>query len=273
MSLLRGCLPRVGWVWACLALCLGVLWGCASSDASRLDVLTTPEPDALRERAMRRLNLATAYFEQGQNEVAQQEVRAALQIDPQFAEAYSLLGLIHQRGNATPLAEQSFVQALRLASVGGRPAELAAVQHNHAWFLCQQDRFDEAQAQFSLALSQPLYRQQAKTWMVQGLCQQRAGRVSQARVSWQTSLQLEPGNPITRYQLSLLDWQNANPAQAQATLTPLNASPQATAASLWLGIQLARALAQAQEQQALSLLLAQRFPHSDEAQALTRQKF
>ena len=273
MRTLCGPFHPVAWVWLCLSLCAGVLWGCAQSDASRLDALTTPEPDALRERAMRRLSLAAAYFEQGQNEVAQQEVRAALQIDPQFAEAYSLLGLIHQRGNATPLAEQSFVQALRLASVGGRPAELAAVQHNHAWFLCQQDRFDDAQAQFNLALAQPLYRQQAKTWMVQGLCQLRAGRLNEAQLSWQTSLQMEPFNPIARYQLSLLDWQNANPAQAQPTLAPLNASPQATAASLWLGIQLARALAQTQEQQALALQLAQRFPQSDEAQALARQKF
>lgn len=105
------------------------------------------------------------------------------------------------------------------------------------------------------------------------LCQLRAGRFNEARLSRLTSLPMESRNPIARYQLSLLDWQNANPAQAQATLAPLNASPQAKAASLWPVIQLARALAQTQEQQALALQLAQRFPQSDEAQALARQKF
>jgi len=109
---------------------LGVLSAC-SSTASQLDTLTQAEPGPTRQRAMRRLNLASAYFEQGQSEVAQQEVRAALQIDPQFPEAYSLLGLIHQRDKEPVLAEQSFQQALQLASMpamrlrgGSHPAQL-----------------------------------------------------------------------------------------------------------------------------------------------------
>lgn len=258
---------------ACVGLVLLNVAGCASYESSRLDALTTPEPDALRVRAMRRLSLATAYFEQGQNDVAQQEVRAALQIDPQFAEAYSLLGLIHQRDNAPELAEQSFAQALRLALAASRPAELAAVQHNQAWFLCQQNRLDEAQALFNQALAQPLYRQQAKTWMVLGLCQQRAGLLQQARQSWQASLQLDPLNPITRYELARLEWQAAQPDVAQMTLAPLNQSSQATAASLWLGIRLARTLSQIQTQQTLATQLKQRFPHSAQAQALAQQNF
>ena len=79
-----------------------------STAAPQLDTLTQAQPDSTRQRAMRRLSLATAYYEQNQNEVAQQEVRAALQIDPEFAEAYSLLGLIHQREKAPTLAQQSF---------------------------------------------------------------------------------------------------------------------------------------------------------------------
>jgi type IV pilus assembly protein PilF len=270
-----GCLRLCArWIaMACLGLVLFNTAGCATSESSRLDALTTPEPDALRVRAMRRLSLATAYFEQGQNDVAQQEVRAALQIDPQFAEAYSLLGLIHQRDNAPELAQQSFTQALRLASAASRPAELAAVQHNQAWFLCQQNRLDEAQALFAQALAQPMYRQQAKTWMAQGLCQQRAGRLSEAHNSLHTALTLEPNHPIARYQLAVLDWQVSHPREAQATLVPLNNSAQASAASLWLGIRLARALAQPQDQQRLSAQLLQRFPHSAEAQALAQQKF
>jgi type IV pilus assembly protein PilF len=268
---LRLCARRT--VLACLGLVLLNMAGCAMSESSRLNALTTPEPDALRVRAMRRLSLATAYFEQGQNDVAQQEVRAALQIDPQFAEAYSLLGLIHQRDNAPELAEQSFAQALRLALAASRPAELAAVQHNQAWFLCQQNRFGEALALFTQALAQPMYRQQAKTWMAQGVCQQRAGLVQEARRSWQSSLQLDPINPITRYELSRLEWQAGQPDVAQLTLAPLNQSSQATAASLWLGIQLARALSQSQTQQALSIQLTQRFPHSAQAQALAQKNF
>jgi type IV pilus assembly protein PilF len=124
---------------------------------------------------MRRLSLATAYYEHNQTEVAQQEVRAALQIDPQFPEAYSLLGLIHQRDKTPKLAQQSFEQALQLASMPSvHPAELAAIQHNYGWFLCEQNQFVQAQAQFANALSQPSYPYADKTTKAVALCQQRA---------------------------------------------------------------------------------------------------
>lgn len=167
-------------VWLCLTLC--GLTACGTSKPAALDTLTQPEPDGVRQRAMRRLTLASAYYEQGQNEFAQQEARAALQIDPQFAQAYSLLGLIHQRDNATALAQQSFEQALQLASAAPvHTAELAAIEHNYGWFLCQQNRFTEAQAQFERAVSQPDYRQADKTWKAIGLCKTRAAASATVR--------------------------------------------------------------------------------------------
>ena len=147
------------------------------STSKQLDTLTQSEPDSTRQRAMRRLSLASAYYEQNQNEVAQQEVRAALQIDPSYADAYSLLGLIHQRANAPVLAQQSFEQALQLASQAPvRSAELAAIQHNYAWFLCEQNRFVEAQNQFAQALSQPGYASADKTNKAIAFCKQRAAQ-------------------------------------------------------------------------------------------------
>jgi type IV pilus assembly protein PilF len=156
--------------------------GACSSAAPELDTLTHTEPDSTRQRAMRRLNLASAYFEQNQNDVAQQELRAALQIDPKFAQAYSLLGLIHQRDNAPSLAQASFEQAIALASKPPvRLAELAAIQHNYGWFLCEQNRFTEAQTQFDQALVQPSYRQADKTRQAIALCKARASLSTDTR--------------------------------------------------------------------------------------------
>ena len=255
-------------VLTCAALCTCLaLTACVSSETSRLDALTTPEPNALRERALRRLSLATAYFEQGQNTVAQQEVRAALQIDPHFADAYNLLGLIHQRDAAAQLAEQSFQQALELASTAEtQSATLASAQHNYGWFLCEQHRFNEAHTQFSRALQHPTYRQPAKTWMALGVCQQKAGQTADARQSFEQALKLDNRYPLARYQWASLE-QASNPVRAQEILTPLNRSADANAASLSLGIELAQALSQAREAQALVAQLTQYFPNSIQAQA------
>ena len=147
------------------------------STSKQLDTLTHAEPDSTRQRAMRRLSLASAYYEQNQNDVAQQEVRAALQIDPNYADAYSLLGLIHQRAQAPALAQQSFEQALQLASQPPvRSAELGAIQHNYGWFLCEQNRFAQAQTQFDRALSQPGYASADKTNKAIEFCKKRAAQ-------------------------------------------------------------------------------------------------
>ena len=161
----------------CFAICVVALCGLSACGSAtfQLDALTPAEPSATRERAMRRLSLATAYYEHNQTDVAQQEVRAALQIDPQFAEAYSLLGLIHQRENTPKLAQQSFEQALQLASQPPvRSAELGAIQHNYGWFLCEQNRFAEAQTQFGRALSQPGYASADKTNKAIEFCKKRS---------------------------------------------------------------------------------------------------
>jgi type IV pilus assembly protein PilF len=148
------------------------------SPSKQLDTLTQAEPDSTRQRAMRRLSLASAYYEQNQNDVAQQEVRATLQIDPNYADAYSLLGLIHQRANAPVLAQQSFEQALQLASQAPvRSADLGAIQHNYGWFLCEQNRFTEAEIQFGRALSQPSYASADKTHKAIAFCKTRAAQV------------------------------------------------------------------------------------------------
>jgi type IV pilus assembly protein PilF len=182
-----------------LGVLMFVLLGCTPSHTV-VDQLTQAEPDGTRQRAMRRLALATAYFEQGQNDVALREARAALQIDAHYAQAYNLVGLIHQRTSMSALADNSFVQALQWA----QPAEVGEIEHNYAWFLCQENRYADAQAHFAQALAQSQYTQRSKTWLSQGICQLRSGQRAQAQQSFEAALTLDPQNQMAREQLSAL---------------------------------------------------------------------
>ena len=261
--------------WRALAaslLCVVALTACVSSP-ERLQSAdrASAQAEPLRQRAMRRLALASAYYEQGLNEVALQEARTAASIDPTFAQAPSLLGLIYQRDNAPELAEHSFRQAMDLAQAD--PAELASVQHNFGWFLCSQNRFDEGQTQLERAVSQPGYRGAAKTWTVLGLCQQRAQLTEQARTSYQQALQNDPRNTWVRVQLAELMWQSGHPELAQQWLAPALSGPDASAASLWLGVRLAQEQAKSVTRQQLAEQLIHRFPDSPQAQACREQPF
>lgn len=185
----------------------GLLWvlcACSSlpyqaTSDTRLDGFVTREPDATRQRALRRLQLASLYFEQGQYEVAKQEVRAAIDIDDSYAPAYNLLGLIHQQQRAPQWAQQSFERAMKSAQ---SPQEWGAVQHNHGWFLCEQGQYAQGQAQLQRALAQPGYPDSVKTWLVLGDCQQRAGLRQEAQHSWRQALALEPLNPWLQQRLT-----------------------------------------------------------------------
>jgi type IV pilus assembly protein PilF len=269
--------PHAAWfdvcAWLIVGLLLGSLMACSTPYAnSQFNELTPVELNATQERAQRRLVLALAYFEQGQNDVALQEVRAALKIDPQNASAFNLLGLIHQRNNAPALAQQSFETSAYWAKQTASSVDLADAQHNLGWLLCEQTQYPRAQTQFEQALLQTHYRQKSKTLMASGICHLRAGQVEAARQSWQQSLANDPSNPMVRYQLALLDWQT-QPGVANTLLAPLNAQQLGSAESLWLGVRVARALNNPVDMQQLGQQLLQRYPESVQAQAWIQRKF
>lgn len=142
--------------------------GCASmageagADRPRDEIVTaSDEPDS-RRRARIRLELAIGYFEQGQTNIALDELKQSIAADPTYSAGYNMRGLIYMRLNDYQFAEESFKQALTLS-----PRD-ASVMHNLGWLLCQQSRYVESTAMFQRALSNPQYGERAKTYMAQG---------------------------------------------------------------------------------------------------------
>jgi type IV pilus assembly protein PilF len=250
---------------------LVALVGCATPPQGQENAVTsvvTPsdESDA-RRRARIRLELAGGYFEQGQTDVALDELKQAIVADPTFADAYNLRGLIYMRLNDTRQAEESFRRALALNS---RDAD---THHNFGWMQCQQKRYPDAQRSFDVALTNPTYGGRAKTLMAMGLCQARAGDLAEAERSLARSYELDAGNPITGYNLSQLLFTRGEFTRAQFYIRRLNNSELANAETLWLGIKVEQrmndpvALAQLAEQ------LRKRFPQSRERASLDRRAF
>ena len=250
----------------------GVLYGCASkmggTGGSPLPEIMTEsdEPDT-RKRARIRLELAVGYFEQGQTTVALDELKQSLVADPNFAEAHNLRGLIYMRLGDPRLAEESFKRALTI-----NPRE-PNVLHNYGWMLCQQSRFAESQQALAQAIASPVYSGRAKSWMAQGLCQVKAGQVGDAELSLQKSYELDPGNPITGYNLATLLYQRSDFTRAQFYVRRLNNSELANAESLWLGIKVERKMENRDAMQQLVGQLKKRFAQSPELAAFERSAF
>lgn len=266
--------PDLRMLWPLMALlCAGFLTGCANvpdsaqGSPSRADLVTDSDETSGRKRARIRVELAVGYLEQGKINIALDEVKLALAADPDFADAYSLRGLIYMRLNELSLAQESFLKALAV-----RPRD-PNILHNLGWLKCQQARYPEALADFSLALANPGYGERAKTHMAQGLCQIRAGQRREAEQSLLKAYEFDAANPVTGYNLANLLFQNAEFARAQFYIRRLNNSDWANAESLWLGIKVENKMADRVAMLQLATQLEKRFPQSKEASAYRRGAF
>lgn len=244
--------------------------GCASNPATTADstaALVTPsdEPD-VRRRARLRLELASSYFENGQTAVALDEVKQALMIDPSYADAFNLRGLIYMRLNDVVQADDSFRRALAV-----RPDP--NVLHNHGWLLCQQQKFSEADQQFAKALANPTYIAKGKTLMARGLCQSGAGLHAEAEQNLLRAYETDASNPVVAYHIASLMLRRGDARRAQFYIRRLNNGEFANAESLWLGIKIERALDESVAMRQLAEQLRKRFPDSRERSAYERGAF
>lgn len=256
------------WCWAVV-----VLTGCANNlnaagqAVNQADIVTESDEPDNRRRARLRLELASGYFEQGQTNVALDELKQALVADPTFVDAYSLRGLVYMRLNDLPLAEDSFKRALALS-----PRDAGAA-HNYGWFLCQQGRYPESKQWFGRAISNPTSVGQSKSLMAQGICQVRAGQRLEGEQSLTKSYELDAGNPVTGYNLASLLYERGELVRSQFYIRRLNNSELANAETLWLGIKIEHRLNNPEAMQQLASQLKKRFEQSKEAAAFDRRAF
>ncbi|SFU28631.1 type IV pilus assembly protein PilF [Polaromonas sp. YR568] len=262
---------NVMWVAACWVLVL--LTGCANQQhaagapGNRTDIVTESDESDQRRRARLRLELATGYFEQGQTNVALDEIKQSLVTDPTFGDAYNLRGMVYMRLNDLPMAEDSFRRALAL---NPRDADAA---HNYGWLMCQQGRYADSARYFAQAVANPTYGGAAKTLMTQGICQVRAGQRAEAEQSLMHSYELDAGNPVTGYNLANLLYERGDYTRAQFYIRRLNNSNLANAETLWLGIKTERKLNNRDAVLQLGDQLKKRFAQSREAAAYEKGSF
>ena len=258
------------WCWLAGALLLAT-GGCASrsggATGADVDILTaSDEPDG-RKRARIRMELAVGYFEQGQTNVALDELKQVIANDPTFPDAYNLRGLIYMRLNDMKQSEESFRRAVALNSKDSN------AQHNYGWLLCQLGRYDEANRAFEGAMTNPLYADKAKTLMTQGLCQARAGRKADAERNLARSYELDAANPVTGYNLANLLYQRGEFPRAQFYIRRLNNTDLANAETLWLGIRVEQRLNDRVAMLQLADQLKRRFPQSPEMTSYAKGAF
>jgi type IV pilus assembly protein PilF len=244
--------------------------GCAAPQhdpEASAEIVTPSQESETRKRARIRLELASDYFAAGKAEVALDEVRQVLRLDPEFGQAWNLRGLIYMRLGDNRAAEESFRRAI---SLNPRDAD---AHHNFGWLECQTGRYPPAIADFQQALSNPIYAGRSKTLMAMGICQARAGQPAEAEKTLTRAYELDAGNPITGYNLAKLLYERGDFKRSQFYIRRINNSELANAETLWLGIKVEHRLQDGEAMNQLGEALRRRFPDSKQRAALDRKAF
>lgn len=235
---------------------------------SQVDLVTASDETDQAKRARIRLELASAYFSQGQTATALDEVKRAIQADPGSAPAYNLRGLIYASLSEHALAEDSFRRALALK------ADDADTLHNYGWYLCRMQRFDESRRQFDAALAVPQYREPGKTLLALGVCEVRAGRLPEAERQLLRSYEVDAGNPATAFNLALVLTRRGDLERARFYLQRVNQNNElANAETLWLAARIERLRGNSAGVDEWGQRLRSRYPTSREAAAFERGQF
>lgn len=120
-------------------------------------------------RARIHTELAALYFQQGGMKIALDELGNAVRIDPDYAPAYSMYGLVYMQLGERDKANRSFQQAIALA-----PND-PEIRNNFGLFLCETQQYQAGLNQLDLALSNPLYATPARALVTASRCAQGMG--------------------------------------------------------------------------------------------------
>lgn len=260
--------------WAVLAAALLALAGCATqaqrasgSTTAGVEPFTASDEPAHVKRARIRYELAANYYEQGQTTVALDEIKLALAADPNYSPAYILRGLVYMRLNDVGLADESFRRALQI-----NPRDAQGL-HAYGLFACEQSRYVQADELFNQALAIPTYGGRARTWLVQGVCQIRAGKWQDAEATLARAYEFDASNPIAAYNLATLKHRRGDHTGAQFIIRRVNNSELANAETLWLGVKVERSTGNDVAAAQLGQQLGRRFPQSSQWAAYQRGAF
>ena len=257
---------------SCLSVALLVLTMVSSAFAQNAtqatsEVVSSGGVGDPRTRAKIHTELGSLYFQDGNMSVALDELKIAIAIDPTYAPAYNVRGLVHLYLRETPLAEEDFKRAIGLAENDPE------INNNYGWFLCQTDREKESVTYFLRAIKNPLYQTPDRAYANAGKCSMKAGDIEAAEDFFLKALRFSPENPQILVPLASISYKRGNFEVARKHLSEVLRKVEPNAEVLWLALRVERRLEDRVAEARYGTLLRRKFPASAEYQELVKGNF
>lgn len=243
--------------------------GCASTapGSGQSELQTSSDQSENQRRAEIRMQLAIGYYQQGQLSVALDEIKQALQIDPNYSDAYSVRALIYMDMGETALAQDNFQRAMKLAP--NNPD----LSNNYGWFLCQNGQERQSIPYFEAALKSRVYQSPVKALNNAGACSLKMKDLASAERYLTEAFRQDPANLDTNANLAKLHYARGEYQQARSYISRATKADPISADVLWTAIRVERKLANRPGENSFAIQLRRRHPNSPELAAYLRGAF
>ncbi|MEN8178161.1 MAG: type IV pilus biogenesis/stability protein PilW [Pseudomonadota bacterium] len=243
-----------------------VIAGCAGQGQVRDGGDTTGELGSEKRESPAAIyvQMGIAYLREGQSAIALQKLKKAISIDPQNAEAHNVIAILYERLGKVNLADEHYAEAVEL-----QPQD-PYTRNARGSFYCKQGQFEKADMEFESALTNPLYPTPWVAMTNAGLCAERSGDLEKAESYYRKALTSNDSYFQALRQMAKVSLKQHNYLSARAYLERYNSAAEATAGSLWLGVQIERSLGDRRKARIYSADLLQKFPDAPEVQMLRK---
>ncbi|PWK89681.1 type IV pilus biogenesis/stability protein PilW [Fulvimonas soli] len=218
--------------------------------------------DEAQDAARIHTELGQQYLANGDLQTALEKLTKALQFDPDYAPAHTVIAVVYERINHLPEAEGHYRKAVALEPTKGGP------NNNLGAFLCKVGKYAEGESYFARAVADPFYRTPDVAWTNDGVCRLRAGDKAGAEASFRKAVDANPQNGEALLQLANLLYLNNDAFRARAFLQRFDALGQPSAVSLKLGHDIETRLGNKDAALNYGKRLQSQFPDSEQARAL-----
>lgn len=210
------------------------------------------------QAALTRMNLGLEYLRRGDTGQAKFNLERALSQDPRNPDIHLALAYFFQSVSEFDKAEQHYKRVLRL------DAEHGDGLNNYGAFLCDRERFDEADVMFRRAVAVAGYVKVADTYENAALCALGHGREQAAMGYFQRALEYTPEKPRALLGMAGL-LAGSDGASALHYLDRYRQAHLPSAQSLWLTVRAAEAEGRVAQAQQAGAELVRLFPDTEQA--------
>jgi len=244
------------------------LTGCVTTTTTEAGGVATKIPRATKseqreEGARVHTQLGQQYMEHGDLQDAMVKLNKALEFDPNYVPAHTVLAVVYERINDLPNAELHYRKAQALAPTKGD------TNNNLGLFLCsREDKAAEAMPYFQKAVADPFYQTPSLAWTNAGTCLTRSRDFAGAEVDFRKAIEIDPQNAEALYQLANVLYLQNDAFRARAFIQRFDAQGQPSAAALKLGHDIESRLGNKDAALNYSRRLQSQFPDSEQARAL-----